>query len=172
MNLTKGCPFKPFFSPRVSVLLSNLGEVPLCREFDIAALVLHVGDIYTAAQQKKQWVFVTDSSISRFDSEDTSKSLLAISFCSPYMDNDSFTPINYNLAGSTIGLCNLIKRAKDQTYHLSIAEATENSTYSLNFDSSNFLHLKNAAASTQSWAKTSTSIINKLKERVLFIIGD
>ncbi|KAH8489969.1 hypothetical protein H0E87_025256 [Populus deltoides] len=164
--------FQPFFSPRAPVLLSNLGEVPLCREFDIAALVLHVGDIYTAAQQKKQWVFVTDSSISRFDSEDTSKSLLAISFCSPYMDNDSFTPINYNLAGSTIGLCNLIKRAKDQTYHLSIAEATENSTYSLNFDSSNFLHLKNAAASTQSWAKTSTSIINKLKERVLFIIGD
>jgi len=30
----------------------------------------------------------------------------------------------------------------------------------LNFDSSNFLHLKNAAASTQSWAKTSTSVNN------------
>ncbi|KAJ6343075.1 hypothetical protein OIU76_004919 [Salix suchowensis] len=163
--------FQPFFSPRVSVFLSNLGEVPLCREFDIAALVLHVGDIYTDTQQKKQWVFVTDSSISTSDLEDTSRSLLAISFCSPYMDNDSFTPINYNLVGSTIGLCNLIKRANDQTYHLSIAESTENSTYSLSFDS-NFLHLKNAAASTQSWAKTSTSIINKLKEKVLFIIGD
>ncbi|KAJ6401691.1 hypothetical protein OIU84_016981 [Salix udensis] len=151
--------FQPFFSPRVSVFLSNLGEVPLCREFDIAALVLHVGDIYTDTQQKKQWVFVTDSSISTSDLEDTSRSLLAISFCSPYMDNDSFTPINYNLVGSTIGLCNLIKRANDQTYHLSIAESTENSTYSMSFDS-NFLHLKNAAASTQSWAKTSTSVNN------------
>ena len=64
--------------------------------------MLHVGDIYTAAQQKKQWVFVTDSSISTSDLEDTSRSILAIGFCSPYMDNDSFTPINYNLVGSTV----------------------------------------------------------------------
>ncbi|CAK7343756.1 unnamed protein product [Dovyalis caffra] len=135
-------------------------------EFDIAALVLHIGEVYTAAQQKKQWVFVTDSSISTLDSEDMSKSLLAISFCSPYIDNDSFLPINYNLAGSTVGFYNLMKRAKDQTNHLWIAEATENSTYSLSFDSSNFSHLKNAAASTQNWAKISTSLVSSSSRSV------
>ncbi|KAJ6865394.1 protein BREAST CANCER SUSCEPTIBILITY [Populus alba x Populus x berolinensis] len=48
----------------------------------------------------------------------------------------------------------LIKRAKDQLNHPWIAEATENSTYFLSFDSSIFLHLKNAASSTQSWPRS------------------
>ncbi|KAL9336987.1 hypothetical protein Peur_071475 [Populus x canadensis] len=51
---------------------------------------------------------------------------------------------------SEVVFFNLIKRAKDQLNHPWIAEATENSTYSLSFDSSIFLRLKNAASSTQS----------------------
>ncbi|XP_058000163.1 protein BREAST CANCER SUSCEPTIBILITY 2 homolog B isoform X2 [Hevea brasiliensis] len=164
--------FRPFFSPRVSVLLSNLGEVPLSSEFDTAAYIVHVGEVYTTAQWKKQWVFVTDNSLSTLESEEISNSLLAISFCSPYIDGDSFSPINYNLAGSTAGFINLIKKAKDQINNIWIAEATENSIYSLSFDSPNCSHLKSAAASAQSWAKTSSLIIDKLKEKVLFIIGN
>ncbi|XP_057983241.1 protein BREAST CANCER SUSCEPTIBILITY 2 homolog B-like [Malania oleifera] len=164
--------FWPFFNPRQSVLLSSLGGVPLSSEFDIAALVVYVGEVYTVVHQKKQWVFVTDGSVSELQQEEFSSSLLAISFCSPCVDNDSFAPINHNLAGSVVGFCNLIKRAKDQTNHLWVAEATENSTYFLSYDLSPCLHLKNAAASAQRWAKISSLTIKKLEEKVLFIIGN
>lgn len=97
-----------FTLPSCSVL--NLARTFVClyvvvvlfSEFDIAALVVHVGEVYTAAHQKRQWVFVTDSSISELQSEKLSNSLLAISFCSSYIDDNSYAPINYNLAGSTV----------------------------------------------------------------------
>lgn len=57
-----------------------------------------------------------------------------------------------------VGFCNLIKRAKDQMNHLWVAESTENSIYSLNFDSPHCSHLKNAAASAQRWAKLSSLV--------------
>uniref|UniRef100_A0A2N9G9N3 Tower domain-containing protein n=1 Tax=Fagus sylvatica TaxID=28930 RepID=A0A2N9G9N3_FAGSY len=155
--------FKPFHSPRKAVLLSNLGEVPLSSEFDIAVVVVYVGEVFTAPHQKKQWVFVTDGSISELQSEELSNSLLAISFCSPYIDDDSFTPVNSNLAGSTVGFYNLIKRAKDQMNW--VAESTENSIYSMNFDSPHCSHLKNAADSAQRWAKISSLTIDKLREK-------
>lgn len=85
--------------------------------------------------------------------------------------------------------------------HLWVAEATENSIYFLNFDTPNCSHLKNAAASAQSWAKTCSLVcicdfhiswllhshvvcclinflstflqtIDQLREKVLFIIGN
>ncbi|KAK9196195.1 hypothetical protein WN943_004323 [Citrus x changshan-huyou] len=150
--------FKPFFSPRRSVLISNLGEVPLSSEFDIAAFVVHVGDVYEDSQQKKQWIFVTDGSMLELQLEDLSKSLLAISISSPYIDDDSFSPINYNLVGSTVGFCNLIKRPKDHLNHIWVAEATENSSYFLSFDFPTCSHLRSAAASAQSWAKISSLV--------------
>ncbi|PON42490.1 Breast cancer type 2 susceptibility protein [Parasponia andersonii] len=164
--------FKPFFTPRKSVVLSNLGEVPLSSEFDIAAFVVLVGEVYKGAQQMKQWVFVTDRSISDLQSEEFSDCLLAICFCSPYIDDDSSIPFNRNLAGSTVGFCNLIKRAKDQVNHLWVAEASENSTYFLSFDTPPCSHLKDAAVSAERWGKTSELITDKLREKVSFIIGD
>ncbi|KAK2984210.1 hypothetical protein RJ640_006669 [Escallonia rubra] len=115
-------------------------------EFDIAAFVIYVGEVYTAAHQKKQWVFMTDGSLTELYLEETIP-LLAISFCSPCVDCDSVLPINYNLAGSTVstesvGFCNLIKREKDQMNHL---------------------HLKDAASSAQRWAMTSSLTIEKLR---------
>ncbi|KAF8402568.1 hypothetical protein HHK36_010654 [Tetracentron sinense] len=163
--------FESFFTPRISVLLSNLGEVPLASEFDIAAVVVYVGEVYTSGRQKKQWVFVTDGSISELQSGESSNYLLAISFCSLVIDSDSFTPVNCNLAGSTVGFCNLLKRAKDQMNHLWVAEATENSTYSFCQNLPGF-HLKEAADSAKKWAKISSSTIQKLRERVLYVIGD
>ncbi|KAJ8898959.1 hypothetical protein K2173_008460 [Erythroxylum novogranatense] len=164
--------FQPFFNPRMSVSLSNLGEVPLCSEFDIVACVVYVGEVYMTAQQKKQWVFVTDSSITLLESEEIANSLLAISFCLQCTDDDASPPINHNMMGSTVGFFNLVKSAKDQNNHLWLAEATENSTYSLNFDSSNCSHLRSNAVTTQSWAKSSKSLIDGLKEKLKIIIGD
>ncbi|XP_056170255.1 protein BREAST CANCER SUSCEPTIBILITY 2 homolog B-like isoform X2 [Syzygium oleosum] len=164
--------FKPFFSPRKAISLSNLGEIPLSSEFDIAAFVLYVGEVYTTAHQKRQWIFVTDGSKVEMQAGKYDTSLLAISFSFPPIDDDSFVPINYNLAGSTVGFCNLIKRAKDQMNHLWVAEATENSNYFLSFDPPCYCHLKEAALSTHGWAKVSELVIDELKERVLFIIGD
>lgn len=80
----------------------------VCSEFDIAAFVLFVGDVYIAGRQKKQWVFVTDGSISESRSEGLNDSLLAICFCSPHVDDQSDAPLNYNLAGSTV--CNVLSQ--------------------------------------------------------------
>lgn len=71
-----------------------------CSEFDVAALVVHVGESYSdpITTRKKQWVFVTDYS--------ASESLLGICFCS-YVQDDSFAPVNSNLVGSTVSDSNL-----------------------------------------------------------------
>lgn len=76
----------------------------LFSEFDIAAWVLYVGEVYIDAQRRKQWVFVTDGSVSDIKSGEISNSLLAINFCSPCVDDDSFLQINHNLAGSLVSM--------------------------------------------------------------------
>ncbi|KAK7260715.1 hypothetical protein RIF29_26988 [Crotalaria pallida] len=165
--------FKPFFSNRKSISMSSLSDIPLSSEFDIAAHVVHVGEVYTSSQQKKQWVFVTDGSIMHgLHTENFINSLLAICFCSPSIDYDSFPPINYNLAGSTVGFCNLVKKEKDHANHIWVADATENSTYSLCFDSPHYSHLRNDASSIRRWANNSSLAIEKLKEKVLSVVGD
>lgn len=71
-------------------------------------MVVYVGEVYKAANQKKQWIFVTDGSVSDLHLEtSSSKSLLAISFCSPSIDQDSYAPVNHNLAGSTVSTCSV-----------------------------------------------------------------
>ncbi|XP_061357187.1 protein BREAST CANCER SUSCEPTIBILITY 2 homolog B-like [Gastrolobium bilobum] len=160
--------FKPFFIGRKSISLSSLSGISLSNEFDIAAYVVYVGEVYTSAQQRKQWVFVTDGSIMG----GLINSLLGICFCSPSIDYDSSPPINYNLAGSTVGFCNLIKKEKDYANHIWVADATETSTYYLDFDSPHCSHLRNAASSIRRWANNSCSTIEKLKEKVLYVVGN
>ncbi|XP_022632511.1 protein BREAST CANCER SUSCEPTIBILITY 2 homolog A isoform X1 [Vigna radiata var. radiata] len=166
--------FRPFFRSRKSTPLSSLGDIPVSDEFDIAAYIVHVGGVYTSNQHQKQWVFVTDGSIMNgLKSEKLINSLLAICFCSPLIDHDSSFPlISCNLAGSTVGFCNLIKKEKDHTNNIWVADANENSAYYLNFDSSNCSHLRNAASSIRRWADNSSLIIEKLKEKVLYVVGD
>ncbi|KAF7825024.1 protein BREAST CANCER SUSCEPTIBILITY 2-like protein B-like isoform X1 [Senna tora] len=162
--------FKSFFSCRKSISLSSLSEIPLSGEFDTAAYIVHVGEVYTSGHQKKQWVFVTDGS--SLQSGQSITSLLAICFCSRSLDYDLIPPINYNLSGSTVGLCNLIKKEKDHINHIWVAEATEHSTYYLTFDSPQCSHLRNAAISIRRWANISSSTIDKIKEKVLSVVGD
>nr|XP_043623524.1 protein BREAST CANCER SUSCEPTIBILITY 2 homolog B-like [Erigeron canadensis] len=163
--------FQPFFSARKSVSLLKMDEIPLSSEFDVAAFVIYVGEVHKSTHHKKQWVFVADGSINTSHSHDQSDTLLAISFCSPAVDCDSIVPINYNLVGSTVGFCNLIKCDKDHTNRIRVAEATENSTYHLSYDASVSKHLKNAAVSADRWAKASTLTIEKLKRKVLSILA-
>ncbi|KAK9699195.1 hypothetical protein RND81_08G159400 [Saponaria officinalis] len=164
--------FMPFFDPRKAVSLSRLGEVPLSSEFDTAVLVLHVGQEFVVGPQKKQWVFVTDGSLSELRGDDSTIALLAISFCSPCIDDDSISPINYNLVGSIVCFCNLVKRAKDHANHMWVAEATENSTYYLNYEHPSCSHLKDAFGFAKKWEQSSTLTIEKLKKKVLYIVGD
>nr|XP_045090587.1 protein BREAST CANCER SUSCEPTIBILITY 2 homolog B isoform X12 [Aegilops tauschii subsp. strangulata] len=100
--------FQPFFTPRKAVELSLIGEVPLaslsCSEFDIAGVVLHVGDVYLCSNQKRQWLFLTDGSkfISASQSTDQDDCLLAVSFsCSSASDDGAF--FSYALSGNTVG---------------------------------------------------------------------
>jgi len=57
-----------------------------------------------------------------------------------------------------VGFCNLIKKEKDHTNNIWVADANENSTYYLNFDSSNCYHLRNAASSIRRWADNSSLV--------------
>ncbi|KAF6146912.1 hypothetical protein GIB67_036631 [Kingdonia uniflora] len=150
--------FEPFFSPRKSVSLLSLGEVPLAREFDIAAVIVYVGKV--TGHQNKQWVFVTDDSVSgsELQPEGSSNCLLAISFCSPIVDKKSIAPINYTLSGSTVGFSNLVKRARDQINRIWVAEATDNSSYSLYYELPCSSHLKEPVVSAQKWAKISSLV--------------
>ncbi|CAL9090489.1 unnamed protein product, partial [Musa textilis] len=54
--------------------------------------------------------------------------LLAVSFSSPMVDKDLFS---HHHEGTVVGFYNPVKRARDQTNHLWVAEATENSTHSV-----------------------------------------
>ncbi|XP_037404377.1 protein BREAST CANCER SUSCEPTIBILITY 2 homolog B-like isoform X7 [Triticum dicoccoides] len=169
--------FQPFFTPRKAVELSLIGEVPLaslsCSEFDIAGVVLHVGEVYLCSNQKRQWLFLTDGSkfISASQSTEQDDCLLAVSFsCSSASDDGAF--FSYALSGNTVGFSNLVKRQKDQTRHIWVAEATQNSTFTLSHEISKKSHLKEAATCAEKWASSSFDKIQQLKEKVLCIIGD
>ncbi|KAL1549093.1 protein BREAST CANCER SUSCEPTIBILITY 2 B-like [Salvia divinorum] len=162
--------FESFFVPRSSTTISCLGGVPLSNEFDMAALVVYVGEVYRQGHQQKQWIFVTDESAAEVFSEGSPDVLLAINFCLPYVEFDSSVPMNSSVAGSVVGFSNLTKRPRDQVNGLWVAEATENSDYFLSYDNGVRSHLKDAAASVSKWATPSCPIIQKLQERVLSII--
>lgn len=53
---------------------------------------------------------------------------------------------------------NLIKRPKDQVNNLWVAEATENSEYSISYDLAGHNYLKDTATSILKWAKTSSLV--------------
>ncbi|XP_051142662.1 protein BREAST CANCER SUSCEPTIBILITY 2 homolog B-like [Andrographis paniculata] len=164
--------YEPFFTPRSSTTLSSLGKVPLSSEFDIAAFVVYVGEVYTHGHQQKQWVFVTDGSTDESCENRSQDTLLAINFCLPCAESCSYTcaPVNSNIAASVVGFCNLIKRRRDEANGLWVAEATENSEYFLSYDDARRKHLKEAAALVLNWASSSGSIIHKLEDRVVSII--
>ncbi|KAM0948097.1 putative breast cancer type 2 susceptibility protein [Dioscorea sansibarensis] len=164
--------FEPFFTPRKPVSLSNLGDVPLASEFDIAAVVVHVGEVCLSGRQKKQWVFMTDGSCGGSDSEFEGpySCLLAVNFCGPIFNNDSSSLVSHNLSGTVVGFFNLVKRARDQMNHLWVAETSENSSYSVYNSLSTTSHLNKTGECAQKWAKASCSTIQKLRERVFHII--
>ncbi|CAN8237617.1 unnamed protein product [Cochlearia groenlandica] len=164
--------FQAFFNPRKGIYLSDLDEIHLSSEFDIAAYVVYVGDAYTDVEVKKQWVFVTDGSTKYSQSGEPTNSLLAISFSTPYMDDISVPRISHNLVGS-VGFCNLIKRAKDVNNDMWVCEATENTAYFVNAQDSYSSHLKTSSYYIQTWANLSSSksVIHELGQRVLHIIG-
>uniref|UniRef100_A0ACD5TRR7 Uncharacterized protein n=1 Tax=Avena sativa TaxID=4498 RepID=A0ACD5TRR7_AVESA len=165
--------FEPFFTPRKAVELSLFGEVPLASEFDIAGVVLHVGDVYLSSSQKRQWLFLTDGSkfTSAQQSTEQDDCLLAVSFsCRIAGDDCAF--FSHALSGNTVGFSNLVKRQKDQTRRIWVAEATESSTFTLSHAISKKSHLKEAAICAEKWASSSYHKIQQLKERVACTIGD
>ncbi|KAL5974707.1 hypothetical protein ACLOJK_031377 [Asimina triloba] len=167
--------FEPFFRPRKSILLSNLGEVPLASEFDTAAVIVYAGDPYLSGNQKKQWVFVADGSEmwSEMQQEGPSICLLAICFSSSINGNETFVPVEPYTAGSTViwglilwdqvhwtgltvAFCDLIKQPRDPGNDLWVAEATENSACHFNFGPQICSHLKDAIGAASKWAKISS----------------
>ena len=74
-------------------------------DFDTAVLVLHVGLEFLSGQHKKQWVFVTDGSVYKLQTEESTVSLMAIIFSTQCTD-DCISPINSNLVGSIVSMLN------------------------------------------------------------------
>jgi breast cancer 2 susceptibility protein len=73
-------------------------------EFDIAGVILHVGNIYLCSNQKRQWLFLTDGS--KFISGQTSENqdcLLAVSVSSPITGEDSVL-FSYALNGNIVSV--------------------------------------------------------------------
>ncbi|CAO2820162.1 unnamed protein product [Amaranthus hypochondriacus] len=160
--------FGPFFDPPKPVMLSRIGDVS--SEFDTAALVLHVGPELLYGQHKKQWVFVTDGSVSELQTEESEVSLLAIAFSTTCTGDDSISPFNFNLVGSIVGFRDLTKRDKDHGNCMWVAEATENSTYYLNYDHPSCSHLKDSFERVQRWGQSASLTIEKLRMKVLHIV--
>ena len=73
-----------------------------CSEFDIAGLILYVGNTYLCSNKKKQWLFLTDGSkfISGQGCEEQD-CLLAVSISSAPTDEDSAL-FSYTLSGNTV----------------------------------------------------------------------
>ncbi|KAL8091745.1 hypothetical protein AgCh_034124 [Apium graveolens] len=163
--------YQPFFNPRKSISLYNFDDVPLSSEFDIAGLVVFVGEVFETANQRKQWIFMTDCSVHESHSRRPFSNLLAINFCALSTGHDSYVPISHNLVGSTVGFCNIIKKEKDRMNHIWVGETTENSDYSLTYEHKRYIHLKDAAVASQKWAKVSSLTIEKLKQKVFSIVG-
>uniref|UniRef100_J3KWM9 Uncharacterized protein n=1 Tax=Oryza brachyantha TaxID=4533 RepID=J3KWM9_ORYBR len=151
----------PFFTPRKAVELSHFGEIPLASEFDIAGLILYVGNVYLLNDQNRQWLFLTDVSkfISGEESEEQDDCLLAVNFSSPTTGEDSAF-FNSAVSGHIVGFSNLVKRQKDQTRHMWVAEATESSTYTLSHEMPKKSHLKEAANSAEKWASSSHPVLD------------
>ncbi|KAG9439694.1 hypothetical protein H6P81_019859 [Aristolochia fimbriata] len=164
--------FEPFFTPRKAASILNFCQVPPASEFDIVAVVVYVGEIFGSGRQKKQWVFLTDGSLTGSDavSRGFSSSLLAVSFSFPPVYDEMLVPVSSHLEGSTVGFCNLIKRTEDALNHIWAAEATENSIYYLHDKISGCSYLKEVAQTVNEWAKVSSLTIQRLKERVLRMI--
>lgn len=57
-----------------------------------------------------------------------------------------------------VSFCNLIKRDRDRTNHLWVAEGTETSTYHLSYDHPHCSHLKRSVSFLKNWVKTSGSV--------------
>ncbi|KAJ3686696.1 hypothetical protein LUZ61_015860 [Rhynchospora tenuis] len=145
-------------------------------EFDVAAVVLLVGDVYFSGQQKRQWIFMTDGSGSKsefgMERGEICKFILAVSFFSPVTEDDCSSELfNRRLEGSTIGFLNLVKRARDQRKNIWVAEATDYSTYTLSTQLPNTSHLKDVALSAEKWAKSSPLVMERLRERVLCLVN-
>lgn len=73
-------------------------------EFDIAAVILHVGDVCISGRQKKQWVFVSDGCTwnSTLQYQGQLDCLLAISFRSPFTGNDLSALFSHHHEGTVV----------------------------------------------------------------------
>ncbi|KAI5076154.1 hypothetical protein GOP47_0008219 [Adiantum capillus-veneris] len=153
------------FIPRKALPLSMLGTLPFRSEFDVAALIIHVGKPYACGFHRRQWLFASDGSLEEEFSQEPKKmlSLLAIDLST---SSDAFLPVERALEGCIIGYCNLLKRCRDQRNSMWVAEASESSIFSSNLSARNFVHLKAASENVSIWAKSSERLISELEERV------
>lgn len=71
-----------------------------------------------------------------------------------------FKIFNFQPSGLSLQVCycNLIKRDRDRTNHLWVAEGTEISTYDLSYDHPHCSHLKGSVSFLKNWVKTSGSV--------------
>ncbi|KAK1374677.1 hypothetical protein POM88_030870 [Heracleum sosnowskyi] len=74
-------------------------------------------------------------------------------------------------SANTVGFCNTIKKEKDRINHIWVVEATENSDYSLTYEHKRYIQLKHDVVASQKWAEVSSLTIEKLKQKVISIIG-
>ncbi|XP_024515241.1 protein BREAST CANCER SUSCEPTIBILITY 2 homolog B-like [Selaginella moellendorffii] len=159
---SKGFTFE--FTPRQGLQLSSLVEVRAYSEFDAAALVIFVGEVYKSGDRLRQWVFVSDGSM-----QEGEAALLAIDFSA---SADSFLQFESAYSNTVVGFCNLVKQHPDERNQMWVAEATNLTIYSSKLSSSGYHHLSKPAGLVSRWANTSPQAIECLRHRVLQILSD
>ena len=127
------CRFQGRSNPKFNLLnllpaLINLLNNPFYfSEFDIAGVILYVGNMYLCNNQKRQWLFITDGS--KFISEQKSEEqdcLLAVSFSSPTTGEDSALFSN-TLSGNTV--CDILIVVSVSQVSVSYFETPKLNTY-------------------------------------------
>ena len=127
------CRFQGRSNPKFNLLnllpaLINLLNNPVYfSEFDIAGVILYVGNMYLCNNQKRQWLFITDGS--KFISEQKSEEqdcLLAVSFSSPTTGEDSALFSN-TLSGNTV--CDILIVVSVSQVSVSYFETPKLNTY-------------------------------------------
>ncbi|URE40781.1 BRCA2, helical [Musa troglodytarum] len=106
---------------QVMLLKSGASSSNATKEYSLDALL----DVWLSKQLAAGKLFVGQKLREQRDC------LLAVSFSSPMVDKDLFS---HHHEGTVVGFYYLVKRARDQTYHLWVAKATENSTYSVSYN--------------------------------------
>eukprot|EP00898_Chlorokybus_atmophyticus_P001304 jgi/Chlat1/2174/Chrsp17S02749 len=168
VNATALNQFRFWQESRVATRVCELQGMPIGREFDIVAWVLHVGEQTTYGERSQQWVFLADDSCDGGDVDPDAGGevdLLAVELNAPV---DAFTPLEASCQGTLLAFGNLMYRCRDSSRGMQNA-AVMDVTGITAFPKAQ--HLASSAAHLKPWAAAQYAELLGMRKRVLRALG-